>query len=211
MRASAISRVPAMIPTFRISTKARLELPDIVEVTLGASVLLRDLSRGDAHTHIHRLRGGSKSADRNKVDSRFGIGANIVELDAAGTFHRNPLLKSRAIFHGFTNILNRHVVEQKCLGTMLYCLLHLLECAHHNLDGLGAAPVAMGAFEGRNNATCQSDVIVLDQYAIGEIQPVILASTTADSVLVDRSQSRIGLTSVEDARLGSMHRIHELS
>jgi len=79
----------------------------------------------------------------------------------------------------------------------------LRESAHFDLDDLRTAAVVHGTIQNRRNPTCQRDVIVLDEDAIGEIEAVILAAAAAHSVFVDHAQSRGGFSGVENARFGA--------
>src|SRR5580704_1825330 len=92
---------------------------------------------------------------------------------------------------------------------MLDGLIQLLERANFDLNDLLAAAVLVSAFQGGHNASCQRDVIVLDENSIRQIQPMVLSASTTHRILVEHSQSRNGLAGVQNSCLGTRYRIHE--
>src|SRR5258705_6268927 len=62
----------------------------------------------------------------------------------------------------------------------------------------------------RDDAARERNVIVLDQHAIGKIKTVILATTAAYGILVNRAQAWNGFARVQDTGLGPVHGVHKL-
>ena len=50
-------------------------------------------------------------------------------------------------------------------------------------------------------------MVLLDQYAIVETDPVIVATTTADSIFLRKAKAREGLACVKDANVLPCHRL----
>ena len=150
-------------------------------------------------------------ADRDEIHARLRIGAHVLQVDSAGALERNPPRLPRTNLDRLAHILNAHVVEQDRLRPVLQRLLQFFERPHFNLDRLPAAPVVEGALQRRNRAPGQRNVIVLDQHAVGEIQPVILAAAAAHRVFVNHAQPRRRLAGIENPNARTLHRIHKLA
>ncbi len=54
-------------------------------------------------------------------------------------------------------------------------------------------------------------MIVLDQHAVGEIEPMVVSAATADRVFIQQAHSRNGLARVENSRLRAADYIHVAS
>ncbi len=89
--------------------------------------------------------------------------------------------------------------------------LQFRQSADFHLDGLGAATVADGALERRDDAAGEGDVVVLDQDSVGKIEAMILAAATADRVLVDNSQAGSGFARIENAGLRAGNRVDKFA
>src|SRR5581483_8669493 len=76
-------------------------------------------------------------------------------------------------------------------------------------DRLLATTIAMGALQRRRNASRQRDVVVLDQYAVGQVKPVVLPTSAADGVFVDPAKAGNGFARVQNAGLGAGDGIHK--
>ena len=126
-------------------------------------------------------------------------------------FDRKAFLELTAAVDGFADVFNGHVVEEQSFGAVGESFVDLFERADFDFDGLGAATVAMGKIERGNDAAGERDVIVLDEDAVGEIEPVILAATAADAVFVEHAETGHGLAGVEDARLRAVDSFDEFA
>ena len=69
----------------------------------------------------------------------------------------------------------------------------------------------MGPFERGSDPTCQRNVVVLDEHAVGEIEPVILSPAATHRIFVDHAQARRGFAGIENSRLGARDGIHKLA
>jgi len=83
----------------------------------------------------------------------------------------------RAALDGAANVVDRHVVEQNGLATMRQSLLQFVKRAHFDFDNLRAAPVANRVLKRRHDAAGQGDVVVLDEYAVREVEAMILSAS----------------------------------
>ena len=140
----------------------------------------------------------------NKIDAGFGVGANIFERDASRAFEGNAASVARADFDGLANVFDAGVVDEDGVSAVAEGLLQLFERTNFDFDGLMAAAIVEGAFEGGNGAAGEGDVIVLDEDAVGKIEAMILAAAATDGVLVEDAQAGRGLASIENtnARAG---------
>ncbi len=102
-----------------------------------------------------------------------------------------------------THLIGRHIVEQHRFSAMLQNGIEFLQRAHLDLDLLGTTPIAQRPFQRLDRATRQSDVIVLDQHTVAEIEAMIMAAATGHSVLIEDAQSGNSLARIQDYRLRS--------
>ena len=58
---------------------------------------------------------------------------------------------------------------------MLQHQIEFLQRAHLDLDSLRAAAIAQRAFQRRNHAAGECDVIVLDQHAVAKVETMIVS------------------------------------
>src|SRR5882672_464830 len=93
-------------------------------------------------------------------------------------------------FHRLPNVSRGHIVKQDGFGTALESKPHVRQRPHFDFDRLIAAPVPDGAIQCIRRASRQRDMVVLDQYAVGKIQSVILSSAATYSILVNHPKSR---------------------
>ena len=103
------------------------------------------------------------------------------------------------------------MIEQDRLRPVIERLLQFFERSHFNLDWLPAAPVVDRTLQRRNDASRQRNVIALDQYAVGKIQPVILTASASHRVFVNQTQPRRCLACIENPHPRALHRIHKLA
>src|SRR6185369_9389273 len=150
-------------------------------------------------------------ANRDEIHARVRIRTNIFQADTARTLHRNFLRSSRAALDSLANHLWHHVVEQDRLCAELKRLIEFLEALHFDLDNLIALAVLMRALQRRTNSAGQCDVVVLDQHAVREIEPVILSSAAAHGIFIEHAQAEYSLAGVEDLRSRALDRVHELA
>ena len=69
----------------------------------------------------------------------------------------------------------------------------------------------MGSFERRHNASCQRNMIVLDQNSVGEIQTMVLPASATHRVFVQHAQAGHSLAGVQNSSLGSGDRVRKLA
>ena len=86
-----------------------------------------------------------------------------------------------------------------------------LERAHFDLDHLRAAAVPQGALQRRHHAARERNVVVLDQHAVAEIEPMVGAAAAAHRPLVEHAQSGRGLARIQNGCLGAGDRVHVLA
>ena len=105
----------------------------------------------DAHAHVCSVGGVGEEADRNEIDSSFGIHSDIFQTDAARAFHRNAPLRllnvgPSAALDGALHVFWGHVIQKNRLGPVGESDLDFLQGADFNFDGLRAAAVAVSAW-----------------------------------------------------------------
>src|SRR5262249_51576948 len=88
--------------------------------------------------------------------------------------------------------------------------LHFVDRAHFNFDRLRSTAVMVGPLERRNDASGERDMVVLDEYPLGEVEAMILAAAAADAVLVDGAQARDGLSRIKNTSFCTGDGIDEL-
>src|SRR3989338_4250842 len=86
-----------------------------------------------------------QGADRDVVHAALGVGAEVVELEAAGGFDDGAALDE---VDGEVDLLDRHVVEQDRVGAGLQGLAELGFVAHFGLDELAGGGLFAGAAGG---------------------------------------------------------------
>ena len=146
----------------------------------------------------------SKRADGNKIDTRLGVCADILEANAARTFKRN----ASAVFSGQLANSARPPASRPrttcCRAGWLHRRwrepLQLVKGANFDLDGLRSPAIAMRSFERGRDPAGQCDVVILDEHAVGKIEAVILSAAAAHGIFVDHAQARRGFARVENAR-----------
>src|SRR5215469_14295979 len=114
------------------------------------------------------MRGGGQGTDRDEVDACLGVCAHILEFDPTGTLHRDALFEAGTILDGLAHLFDFHVVEKQSFSAVSKRQLHFVERAHFNFDRLRSTTVMVGPLERRNDASGERDMVVLDEYPIGE-------------------------------------------
>ncbi len=82
--------------------------------------------------------------------------------------------------------------------------------AHFDLDDLRSPPVAHRALQRRHDSSRKCDVVVLDEHAVAEIEPMVGAATAAHRPLVEHAQARRRLPSIQNRRAGAGDGVHVL-
>jgi len=164
----------------------------------------------DTQAHVRSLRRVCEQANRNEIDARLGVGANVFQADSARALHWDGMFKFRTTLHRAPDVFCRHVVQQNRFSTVSQRIFQLAEVPHFHLDGLRTAPVSHSALQDGHDSAGQRNVIVLDEHSVGEIEPVILSAAAAHSILVDHSQPRCGFARIENSRFRARDSVHEL-
>src|SRR5437899_11741193 len=114
--------------------------------------------------------------DRDKIYASVGVGADVLQSNAARTFQRQPLLQTRATVYCLSHIVDGHVVEQHGFGAMLQRLLRLFQRTDLDFNRLRAAPVTVSTLQRASNSARQGDVIIISPTSVGEIKTKIRTS-----------------------------------
>ena len=72
----------------------------------------------------------------------------------------------RTALDGPAHIVHRHIVKQDGFAAMGQCQFQLRQRAHFHFNDLRAAAVVHGALQSGNDAACEGDVIILDEYPV---------------------------------------------
>ena len=142
---------------------------------------------------------------RNEVHAGFSVGAYVLQRDSARGFQRHGEIEFADPLDRLTNLVRRHVVQQHRLGAMFQYPIEFLQRADLYFNLLRAAPIVQCSFDGLDRAPRQSNVIVLDQHTVAEIEAMIMAAATRHRVLVEQTQPGNGLARIQDYGLGPFH------
>ena len=93
-----------------------------------------------------------------------------------------------------------HVVEQNHVGPRLERFRHLLERVAFDLDLRQYGNARAGALDGKGDRAAHADVIVLDEHAVVQAQPVVARSAQLRGVLLQRAQARSRFARVDQHR-----------
>ena len=149
-----------------------------------------------------------QGSDRDKVHAALGIVAQGCERDAAGGFR---LVASANHLDGLLGIGWREVVEHDAVHAAdIQHLLEFVEVAHLDfylqvLSFFLQILVATG--NRRFDAASEIHVVIFQENHIEETDAVVHAAADADCLLLDHTQTRCRLASIEDARLRSFQRL----
>src|ERR1017187_3179804 len=110
----------------------------------------RSLGWDNSYAHICGLGRVRQQTHRDEVNAGFGVSANILQANSAGTFHGYVAavlleLGLRAANDGAAHILDRHIVQQNGFAAVSQCHFQFLERTHFHFDDLRATAVAHGA------------------------------------------------------------------
>ncbi len=158
---------------------------------------------GDAHGEVDGGGGVGERADRDEVDASFGVGANGFEGHSAGSFDGHAGECGADLLDGFFDGGGGHVIEQDGFGAAGDGLVELVLRTDFDLNGLAGFAEFERVGEGFRQAAAERDVVVLDEDSVGEIEPVVVAAATADSVFIERAEAGDGLARVEHLGFGA--------
>ena len=105
---------------------------------------------------------------------------------------------------GAADLGGGHVVEQNGFGAVGESFVEFLRGAHLDLHALRRLALRERALEDRRDAAAESDVVVLDENAGGEIDAMIGSAAAEDGVFFEGAQAGDGLARVEDAGVGAL-------
>src|SRR3989338_8433635 len=142
-----------------------------------------------------------QGADRDVVHAALGVGAEVVELEAAGGFYDGAALDE---VDGEVDLLDRHVVEQDRVGAGLQGLAELGFVAHFGLDELAGAVLFAGAAHCLAHAAGKARVVFFDEPGVKQAEAVVRAAADAHGVALEQAQAGSGLAGVAQLRFRSL-------
>ncbi len=144
------------------------------------------------------------------VDPGERVLPDILERDAARRFERNRKAAAAHDAHCLFGLRRAHIVQQQRLRARSQGLFQSSQSPHLAGDHLARRSAVQGAGNHLGNPATQSDVIALDQNAIGKIKPMALPATATHRVFIQHPKTRYGLARVEHLGFGAGDCIHIL-
>src|ERR1700744_1189311 len=114
-----------------------------------------------------------QSAHADEIHARLGIGADVFEYDATRSLRWYPALLLANPFARLLPLRGRHVVEQDRFGAAFQRFVQLAHGAHFNLDALSLLAPLQCTSESCAQPATQRNVVVLDQNARSQVEPMI--------------------------------------
>src|SRR3954468_13468362 len=139
----------------------------------------------------HRC-GVRECADGQVVDAGRGHCGGAVERQSAGRLQLGPTVDHG---DGLAQVVDAHVVEQQEPRAGVDRLAHLLDRVALDLY-VDVGEELTDRPEGGSDTTGRQDVVVVDQRRVVQTHPLVGAAATADGVLLQRAQPRVGLARV---------------
>lgn len=134
-------------------------------------------------------------SDGDEVGLGFGVGADGVEVDAAGEFGGGAAVNVADPFGGFRR---GEVVEEEALCAAGESFVEFFARADFDFGGLG-----LDTFEGGADTTGGGDVIVLDEDGVVQAETVVGDTAGRGGLLFEQAETGSGLAGIEDADAGA--------
>src|SRR5579859_1660676 len=141
----------------------------------------------------------------------FCISADIFKLYTSGDLDGNAARVGADSLYGSTRILHGHIVEQHSFCAVGQSFFQFSRVADLDFQGLFATTVFQGFLESGCHTPSDGNVIVLDQDAVGEIKPVIVAAAAAHGILVEHAKTGHGFARIQDPGARTLNCIHKLA
>ena len=140
-----------------------------------------------------------KSAAAHEIDPGLGYGAHGFEADAPGSLQNDAAFADRG---GLLQHIQRKIVQKHYVGPGGDGLIELLDVFHFDFDAEGMGSAFARAADRFLYASRRRDMVVLDQDAVGQAEPVIFAASVPHGLFFQASPQGGCLSCIEQPASG---------
>ena len=169
---------------------------------VGAQSVDVDHASSSRKADVHGAGRVGDGAGGDEIGAGFGVGADVLERDAAGEFDFGA---AGDLSDPVARLRGREVVEQQVGGARSQRVAQFF--ARPDLDFDGQAGGGAGGGDGFAHSPGRGDVVVLDQNRVVKAHAVVGDAAGRRRLLFERAQSRRGLARIEHAAPGARDRI----